>query len=68
LQQRSDGLENGIHRIETGLKQQVRVLEVSNQDLKVDISEKVSFDQLKLMLKSIGNNNMSEEDKAKMLD
>jgi predicted component of type VI protein secretion system len=68
LQQRSDGLENGIHRIETGLKQQVRVLEVSNQDLQVDISEKVSFDQLKLMLKSIGNNNMSEEDKAKMLD
>ena len=68
MQQRSDGLENGIHRIETGLKQQVRVLEVSNQDLKVDISEKVSFDQLKLMLKSIGNNNMSEEDKAKMLD
>lgn len=68
MQQRSDGLENGIHRIETGLKQQVRVLEVSNQDLQVDISEKVSFDQLKLMLKSIGNNNMSEEDKAKMLD
>ena len=42
-----------MHRIESGLKQQVRVLEVTNQDLKIEMTEKVSFEQLKLMMTSM---------------
>ena len=58
--------------METGLKQQVRVLEVSNQDLKIDMSEKVSFDQLKLMMTNMqaasGGQDMTPEEKAAMFD
>ena len=32
------------------LQQQLRTLEVSNQNIKIDMVEKVSFDQLKFML------------------
>jgi len=48
------------------------MLEVNNQDLKIDISEKVSFEQLKLMMTSMQDasrgRDMTPEEKAAMFD
>ena len=62
-------MENGLNRMETGLKQQVRVLEVNNQDLKIEMSERVTFEQLKLMMTSMQDTQgMSPEERARKFD
>ena len=51
------------------MKQQVRVLEVTNQDLKIEMSERVTFEQLKLMMTSMqGGQELSQEERARMFD